>query len=338
MKQKEQNLRDNIAQLKTELRLVKQSSNEKDDTVRALEEIIKQKDILLSKKIASIENSLTCKTKNKKSPPPVTDPNETPKQQTEEEQQNRCEHNQNHTHDNGDNSKTMARERQRYLSAQCSTSRQNERENLPEIKSTTMELTRPSNGAADTPVTENNKPEQHHTLSTSGSTKPNKTTNQMKTTKETINAQDSEATTIPSRITYRSNKTTPKTSYDDSIGDWPSNSFTLDDYDDGFEGAKPRRKVKWLVLSRINSRLSWPDLQNKIIKYAQRKNVELTFVRHLKSGDVRNSYSLKWYTLRINVNTNDCDSALRKDFWPENIICREWISDHEESSHASIWE
>ncbi|CAH1777091.1 unnamed protein product [Owenia fusiformis] len=96
---------------------------------------------------------------------------------------------------------------------------------------------------------------------------------------------------------------------------------------DGFCGVpfKKRPKVKWFVLSRVQATdLTFNEIKHKIISFARRKHVNITFVRSLKYHE-QTRYNPAWYTLRINVDVRDYNYMLDDDqFWPSHIHCREW--------------
>ncbi|XP_066299001.1 ELKS/Rab6-interacting/CAST family member 1-like [Branchiostoma lanceolatum] len=97
----------------------------------------------------------------------------------------------------------------------------------------------------------------------------------------------------------------------------------------GIERNRLRRKRFFLGYMK---KTETESLQSMILKYAQSKGVQLSFVRVMNSRQKDIAFA------RINVLLHQAHMVVKEDFWPKGVKCREWMSERRYKSKGDSTE
>ncbi|KAK6178048.1 hypothetical protein SNE40_012885 [Patella caerulea] len=92
-------------------------------------------------------------------------------------------------------------------------------------------------------------------------------------------------------------------------------------YKDGLIGVPKATKV---VLSRVYADRSEDETMDNIWNHAKKRKVEISYIKVLKYRE--NFGSWPTYTLQLILYDVDLESVLNSNFWPDQILCRKWIT------------
>ena len=89
--------------------------------------------------------------------------------------------------------------------------------------------------------------------------------------------------------------------------------------DSFFKGVKRRRTARY-YLSGIDSK----STRAAMVSYLESQSVRVTYLRLFKS-----KHNSRIVSAKLNVDENSADVVEARDFWPEGVNCRRWLSNFE---------
>ncbi|CAH1791447.1 unnamed protein product [Owenia fusiformis] len=145
--------------------------------------------------------------------------------------------------------------------------------------------------------------------------------NDLSSAKSKSNNTDFKGSSIKSVI-----NTTSKTSSADNLNaNYEARYFNeVASVDDDFQGViSHRRNTKRLALAYVKS-VPYDQLRPSLTRYAESRGVTVTWLRVMARKQAGSEN--EWLLVRVNVIASDFKKALQHDFWPRNVVCREWVS------------